>query len=163
MSEQESTGAALQHQGSPPDPQGATLSEKVAMLEREELLLQVPARRFVIDRATDVTGISGTGIILYGVEWTADGPCDVYWLKTKTTGQYPSLQCVKATHCYNNNARIIFLDAGSDEFARLQRIESAARTTLTHLNWLDRKGALTEEEEPMLEGLRHAFGEEHRK
>lgn len=162
MSYQESPDGVLQQPAAPPDPKEATLPEKLAMLEREELLLSVPARRFVIDRTADITGISGTGLILYGVEWTAGGPCDVYWIKAKTTGQYPSLQCIKDTHCYNNNARIIFLDAGPDAFARLQRIEAAARTTLSHLNWLDGQGALTLEEQPMLEGLRHAFSEENR-
>ncbi len=67
-------------------------------------------RRFVIERTVDVTGISGTGLILSGVEWTADGPCDVYWHRTKTTGQYPSLACVESTHCYASNARVVWLD-----------------------------------------------------
>lgn len=67
-------------------------------------------RRFVIDRKSDITGISGTGVILYGIEWIRGGPCDVYWLKTQTTGQYPSIDVVRSTHCYNNNAEIIFLD-----------------------------------------------------
>lgn len=67
-------------------------------------------RRFYLERAVDVTGISGTGIILYGVEWNVEGPCDVYWLGTKTTGQYPSLAVVRSTHCYNNNAQVVFVD-----------------------------------------------------
>jgi hypothetical protein len=67
-------------------------------------------RRFVIDRTSDLTNISGTGIILYGVEWLPGGPCDVYWLRTQTTGQYPSMDVVKSTHCYNNNAEVIYLD-----------------------------------------------------
>lgn len=68
------------------------------------------SRRFVIDRQQDITGISGTGIILYGIEWFVGGPCDVYWLGTKTTGQYPSMAVVESTHCYNNNAQVIYLD-----------------------------------------------------
>lgn len=70
----------------------------------------VVVRRFVLDRQQDVTGISGTGIILYGVEWYPGGPVDVYWKGTKTTGQYPSMAVVKSTHCYNNNAQVIYLD-----------------------------------------------------
>ncbi len=68
-------------------------------------------RRFRIERQHDITGISGTGVILYGIEWVPDGPCDVYWLRTETTGQYPSLDVVKSTHCYNDNARVVFVDA----------------------------------------------------
>ena len=67
-------------------------------------------RRFVIDRKQDITNISGTGIILYGIEWFPDGPCDVFWLRTKTTGQYPSIDVVRSTHCYGGNAEIVFLD-----------------------------------------------------
>ncbi len=67
-------------------------------------------RRFVIDRKTDITNISGLGIILYGVEWFSNGPCDVYWLKTQTTGQYPSMDVVRSTHCYGGNAEVIYLD-----------------------------------------------------
>ncbi len=67
-------------------------------------------RRFVIDRKSDITNISGTGIILYGIEWQQGGPCDVYWLRTQTTGQYPSMDVVKSTHCYGGNAEVIYLD-----------------------------------------------------
>ncbi len=69
-------------------------------------------RCFILDRNTDITGISGTGIIAYGVEWEPDGHCDLYWLRTKTTGQYPSVESVKAIHCYNDNARVVWVDSG---------------------------------------------------
>jgi hypothetical protein len=71
-------------------------------------------RRFIVTRTTDLTGISGTGVILYGVEWLAGGPCNVYWPKTDTTGQYPSLQRLEEIHCYavdgKPNAEVEFLD-----------------------------------------------------
>lgn len=66
-------------------------------------------RNFILDRKQDITGISGTGIIAYGVQWTPGGLCDMYWLGTKTTGQYPSIDSIKSTHCYNNNASVIWL------------------------------------------------------
>lgn len=71
-------------------------------------------RRFILQRQTDVTGISGTGIILYGIEWKENGPCDVFWLKTETTGQYPSVERLRQIHCYPvegvPNATLVFLD-----------------------------------------------------
>jgi hypothetical protein len=71
-------------------------------------------RRFIVQRTVDVTGISGTGIILYGVEWVENGPCDVYWLGTKTTGQYPSLKRLEEIHCYAvngvKNAKVVYID-----------------------------------------------------
>jgi hypothetical protein len=70
----------------------------------------IEMRRFTLVRSVDVTGISGLGTILYGVEWFPSGPCDVYWLRTKTTGQYPSMDVIRSTHCYNNNARVEYID-----------------------------------------------------
>lgn len=67
-------------------------------------------RRFVVDRKSDITSISGTGIILYGVEYQRGGQVDVYWLKTRTTGQYPSMDVFRETHCYGGNAEVIYLD-----------------------------------------------------
>jgi hypothetical protein len=67
-------------------------------------------RRFTLDRSQDITGISGVGVIAYGIEWSPDGPCDLFWLRTKTTGQYPSVDVLKAIHCYNDNARVIYVD-----------------------------------------------------
>lgn len=72
--------------------------------------MDVPMRRFVLIRSVDITGISGTGVILYGVEWFSGGPVDVYWLGAKTTGQYPSMDVVRSTHCYNDNARVVYID-----------------------------------------------------
>jgi len=53
-------------------------------------------RNFVLDRYKDITGISGTGIIAYGVEWESRGQCDLYWRRTKATGQYPSLEMIES-------------------------------------------------------------------
>jgi len=100
----------------------------------------MPARRFILVRSVDITGISGTGVILYGVEWTAGGPVDVYWLGTKTTGQYPSMEVVRATHCYNNNARVVYIDGEAEQEA------SAASEGMTFRKfaktWLEQSGLL---------------------
>ncbi|SRR5579883_586124 len=122
--------------------------------------VHLPIRRFVLDRSADITGISGTGIILYGVEWYPGGPVDVYWLKTRTTGQYPSMDVVRSTHCYNDNARVIYLDDSPAEREQLLAIKEAAQDVLDHLNYLDRVGSLTREDEPALNGLRKAFGQQ---
>src|SRR5689334_8243458 len=98
----------------PPDfPTHVTTNTTEMPVVNAQFLLQFASqqmRRFVVDRKSDITGISGTGVILYGVEWTRGGPCDVYWLRTQTTGQYPSIDVVRSTHCYGGNAEIIYLD-----------------------------------------------------
>lgn len=43
-------------------------------------------RRFVLIRHSDVTGISGTGIVAHAVEFT-DGTCAVHWV-----GDFPCVQ-----------------------------------------------------------------------
>lgn len=51
------------------------------------------------------------------------------------------------------------LEGIKGEMRRLYNIEEAAREALEHLNWLDGRGLLTGEEEPMLQALREALGE----
>ncbi len=70
--------------------------------------------RFKLVRATDVTGISGTGDIAAGIEWP-NGTVSLYWLKTQTHGYYKSVEQVQHIHCYPDssgvpNARIEWLD-----------------------------------------------------
>ena len=67
-------------------------------------------RRFILDRDTDITGISGTGVIAHGVEWEEGGQAGLYWLGTKTTRQYPDILSVQAIHCYNDNAKVVWID-----------------------------------------------------
>ena len=114
-------------------------SAALKQMQHSLIALNIPARRFVIVRSVDITGISGTGVILYGVEWMAGGPVDVYWLGTKTTGQYPSMEVVRATHCYNNNARIVYVD-GEQETSRAadegMTFRKFAKT------WLEQSGLL---------------------
>lgn len=60
-----------------------------------------PVSRFKLVRATDITGISGTGTIAVGVQWP-DGTCHLFWLKTETSGRYKSVEQLKEIHCYND-------------------------------------------------------------
>ena len=76
---------------------------------------QVPSfRRFKLVRTTDITGISGTGEIVVGVQWP-DQSATLFWLKTETNGYYKSLDQLQQIHCYNDasgqpNARVEWID-----------------------------------------------------
>lgn len=70
---------------------------------QEKILIKV----FVLIRHVDVTGISGTGKIAVGTQWP-DGTCTMFWLNTKTTGFYWSLEQLQEIHCYSGNAHIEF-------------------------------------------------------
>ena len=43
------------------------------------------------------------------------------------------------------------------EFQHLKKIEEAARIAFAHLSWLDDRGDLTREEQPMMDALREAL------
>ena len=69
-------------------------------------------RRFVLERVEDVTGISGTGIIAEGVEFS-DGVVCLHW-----TSEWPSsvvhydrgIESVYHVHGHNGKTKIVFLD-----------------------------------------------------
>lgn len=69
----------------------------------------LPFARFKLVRTVDITGISGTGEIAYGVQYP-DGSVDLCWLKHGTHGYYKNIDQIWQIHCYNNNAAIMWMD-----------------------------------------------------
>lgn len=68
-------------------------------------------RRFEIHRDRDVSGISGTGVVAEGVQFT-NGWCSISWL-----GEFPSavlwpggISHVEHVHCHGGASRIVWLD-----------------------------------------------------
>ncbi len=72
-------------------------------------------RRFVLDRNVDVTGVSGTGVVAEGVEFS-DGVCCVRWMT-----EWPSsvvwyergLDSVLHVHGHDGRTVVRFLDGPS--------------------------------------------------
>lgn len=73
-------------------------------------------RRFVIHRDVDVSGISGTGLVAEGVEFT-DGVVVVRWLTSQaaepTTVVHPDIRNVVALHGHGGSSRVEWLDAAA--------------------------------------------------
>ncbi|WP_051105648.1 hypothetical protein [Parafrankia discariae] len=73
------------------------------------------SRRFELHRDTDVSGVSGVGIVAHGVEWP-DGTASVYW-RAGAAGYasavfWPDgLRAVDTVHGHNGRTRIVWLDA----------------------------------------------------
>jgi hypothetical protein len=76
-------------------------------------------RRFILVRERDVTGISGTGIVAEGVEFS-DGTVVLRWLKTgtarpehvkPTTVLHDDLDSVVGLHGHEGSTRVEWLDS----------------------------------------------------
>lgn len=78
-------------------------------MEDKAAKAQVPFKRFKLIRTVDVTGISGTGDIAYGVQYP-DQSCALFWLKHGTHGYYKNIGQLRDIHCYNDNARVEWVD-----------------------------------------------------
>jgi hypothetical protein len=92
------------------------------MLETDAPQLSTGTVVFHLQRDTDVSGVSGTGVVADGVIWP-DGTVSVRW-----RGQHPSivfwrsLDSVKVIHGHDGATRIVL---PSSERARLGRIADA--------------------------------------
>lgn len=67
-------------------------------------------RRFVLQREEDASGVSGTGIVAEGVEFT-DGTATIRWLTHySSTGIYDSIKPLDAIHGHEGKTRVVWLD-----------------------------------------------------
>jgi predicted heme/steroid binding protein len=69
-------------------------------------------RRFTLERDEDVSGVSGTGTVAEGVEFT-DGSVALVWNTGphKSTVVWPrGIQSVEAIHGHDGKTRVVFLD-----------------------------------------------------
>jgi len=67
-------------------------------------------RTFILYRVTDVSGVSGTGVVAEGVQFS-DGVCVCRWTtSTATTTTYASINDVESIHGHDGATRIIFED-----------------------------------------------------
>jgi hypothetical protein len=68
------------------------------------------ARRFVLHRHEDETGVSGTGTVAEGIEFT-DGTIALRWLTAVAcTGIYPSIHAVEVVHGHHGKTTIEWRD-----------------------------------------------------
>jgi len=71
-------------------------------------------RLFVLDRRTDVSGVSGTGVVAEGVRFT-DGTVALRWLGAHpSTAVWPDLDEVRAVHGHDGATVVRWLEAFTD-------------------------------------------------
>lgn len=86
-------------------------------------------RRFVLIRDIDVTGVSGTGVVVWGVVWP-DGTCAYRWNAIRrTTCLADSIADVEGIHGHDGKTRVVWLD--TEEGASLWRLLEAQSVTST--------------------------------
>ncbi len=65
-------------------------------------------RTFTLHRTTDPSGVSGTGLVAEGVEWT-DGTVALRWCGDRpSTVVHDSLEAVKAIHGHDGATQVRF-------------------------------------------------------
>lgn len=68
-------------------------------------------RRFVLNRIEDASGISGTGVVAEGVEFST-GHCALTWLTfSACMSFYDNIKSVETVHGHGGKTQIEFLDA----------------------------------------------------
>jgi hypothetical protein len=99
-------------------------------------------RTFVLVRTEDVSGISGTGIVAEGVEFS-DGSVSVRWLNSgvseankargvePTTVIHPSVKSVEALHGHNGASQVVF--TGTAPEIRVYELSTADLDLRDHL------------------------------
>ena len=84
------------------------LSPKTQNHDRPNQLIRM--RRFVLDRKTDKTGVSGTGIVAEGIEFS-DGTCVMNWLRhTRSTAIYANIKTLEDIHSHGGASEIRYID-----------------------------------------------------
>ena len=72
-------------------------------------------RRFLLHRLADPSGVSGTGYVAEGVEWT-DGRVDLRWLTAhKTESTFPNIKTLVTLHGHEGQTQLVWIDPDPTE------------------------------------------------
>lgn len=73
-------------------------------------MLARKVRRFHLERDVDVSGVSGTGVVAYGVQ-APNGTCVLWWdSEHESIGIYPSMDTLLAIHGHSGSTHAVFVD-----------------------------------------------------
>lgn len=68
------------------------------------------ARRFVLERIEDESGVSGTGIVAEGVEFST-GQCALSWLAPPSSlGVYANIKSLERVHGHDGKTLVKWID-----------------------------------------------------
>lgn len=73
----------------------------------EEVCFGLDTYTFQLVRDSDVTGVSGTGVVAIGCDFPGNG-CVLQWIgEIKSTFWYPNMELIKKLHGHDNKTRIV--------------------------------------------------------
>lgn len=104
--------------------------------------MTVIPRAFILQRDIDESGVSGVGVVAWGVEFP-DGVCALRW-----TSQWPTsvvfhergMESIKAVHGHDGKTRVIFML--DEEFEKVKKLFETASAILPNLPSTDARNAL---------------------
>lgn len=99
-------------------------------------------RTFTLQRTVDISGVSGTGVVAEGVEFS-DGTAALRWRSgLASTAVYASVEDLVAIHGHHGATTVVWLDpAGAVNRADVDAaIEQLGRELTTEANW-EREGS----------------------
>lgn len=77
-------------------------------VKKKNPLKEPRARLFTLVRDEDETGISGTGIVAEGVEFS-NGMCVLSWIPgVQSIALYPSIMQLEVIHGHNGRTRVVY-------------------------------------------------------
>jgi hypothetical protein len=81
---------------------------KLPTVSERNPLTTSACRTFKLVRVQDETGISGTGVVAEGIEFT-NGWCAMSWLTAMhSVAVYPNAKALEAIHGHNGRTRLVF-------------------------------------------------------
>jgi hypothetical protein len=90
---------------------GRTAAEQEAWVDSQESEEETTVRRFELHRQTDVSGISGTGIVADGVVWE-DGSATIRWRGDRPSiVHWQDIAHAESVHGHGGFTEFVFLDA----------------------------------------------------
>jgi hypothetical protein len=78
--------------------------------EQESQAVRSGMRLFQLHRTEDESGVSGTGIVAEGVEYSCGWVCIVWLTKLRSLGFYENLKELEAIHGHQGKTKVVFLD-----------------------------------------------------
>ena len=86
----------------------ANAERRLPTAREQNPLTAARARTFKLVRDEDETGISGTGTVAEGIEFS-NGMCAMCWLTAMhSVAVYPNVRQLEAIHGHNGRARVVF-------------------------------------------------------